>query len=118
MAHVDKLFKEMEEVLDQLIENAEKLHEISKKVIDEDELSELQNHQKELLTSLVSLDEACHQADSGKSKRVDTSINKRIQEKLDHFEQLNSSFVNNVMNSHGLIQFPPRQSGKTKKHTV
>lgn len=115
MSNVEKLLKEMDGVLDQLIDNAEKLHEISKKVIAEEELTALQSRQQELLTSLLSLDEACHQAGLSKSKKEYSKLNTSIQEKLNIFEQLNSSFVNNVVSSHGVIQFQGRKTQKPKK---
>lgn len=115
MSHIEKLLKEMEKVLDQLVENAEKLHELSKSTIDEDVLSSLQDRQEELLDSLVSLDEACHSTETGKQNKGDLQVNQRIQEKLRVFEDLNSSFVSNLMSSRGLIQFSSKESISSKQ---
>lgn len=103
----------METVLDQLIENAEKLNDLSKRVIAEEELSPLQNRQQELLTTLVSLDDSYHKVRSNKDDQ--SPAHHRIQKKLDIFERLNASFVNNIVSSHGLIQFGMKSSKVKKK---
>lgn len=115
MSKANKILSEMEDVLDKLIENAQKLHNLSKHAIAEEELSPLQSIQQELLSTLVSLDDTYHNAHPNPSHVDDLTINKRIQKKLDVFEQLNSSFVDNIVNSHGLIQFETAKLKKTKK---
>lgn len=107
----DKILSEMEEVLDQLIQNAEKLYDVSRQVIAEEELAPLQNRQQELLSTLLQLDDAFHKANM-QTKEDNSSVRSRIQEKIEIFQRINSSFVTNITTSYGLIQF---ESDKTKK---
>src|ERR1700733_8426172 len=105
----------MNGILDQLIENAQKLNELSLQVIAEDEITPLQEQQQELLSALVELDNTFYQGGAGLSKGKLSPLKKVIDDKIETFQCLNSSFVENIMSSHGLIQFKDEKSKKIKK---
>lgn len=106
----DKL-KKMEVILDALIENAERLKEVSQQVISKEELKPLQEKQEELVKNLVAVEDAMRGA-LGNSKDVDEASKKRIREKLSLFEKLNASFIENLNSSHGLIRFNAKPQKK------
>lgn len=111
----DAILNEMNGILDQLIENAQKLNELSLQVIAEDEITPLQEQQQELLSALVELDNTFHRGGAGLSKKKTSPLRMAIDEKIETFQCLNSSFVEKIMNTHGLIQFKDDKSKKTKK---
>lgn len=109
MQKAEKILGEMEELLNHLIESAKKLLDLSKHVIDEDELLHLQEEQETLLIHLVKKDGDFHKLPNAS----DTNLMPRrlkIDEKIDEFQRLNAAFVENINATHGLIQFE-------KKHT-
>ncbi|MBA3816330.1 MAG: hypothetical protein H0X29_07395 [Parachlamydiaceae bacterium] len=110
----DVILNEMNAVLDLLIENAQKLNELSLQVIAEEEISPLQAQQQELLSALVELDNAFHQADSLAEEKI-SAIQAAVNDKIENFQQLNSNFMENIINAHGLIQFKDGKAKKTKK---
>lgn len=111
----DAILNKMNGVLDQLIENAKKLNDLSRQVIAEEEISPLQEQQQELLNILVDLDDSFHQADSNLLEEKNSPLQNIVNEKIEAFQQLNTSFVENIMSSQGLIQFKPPKPRKTKK---
>jgi hypothetical protein len=111
MQKAEKIIDEMEDLLDSLVESAKQLLALSQHVIEEDELVRLQEEQESLLASLVQKDEEFHKLpkltqDSLMPRRL------KIDEKIDHFQKLNASFVENINASHGLIRF---DNGKKQK---
>lgn len=104
MQKADKIVDEMEALLDKLVESAQKLLELSKHEIDEDELNRLQEEQEMLLTALVQKDEDFHQLPkAAQEKQMPRRI--EIDEKINHFQELNANFVENINAAHGLIKF-------------
>lgn len=112
MQQLEKILIEMEKILDLLIENAKQLLELSKQVIAEEELTPLQEKQQELLTQLLEKDDAFHEACAELKTDYNSPLRNRIDEKLDHFQKLNSNFIDNITTTLGLIQF---EKGKIKK---
>lgn len=112
MAELNELLHEMDSLLDMLIDNAKKLLDISKQVISEEELEPLQKKQHALLKKLIEKDEAYHQLDN--VSKQDPFMRENIDAKLDEFQQLNASFIDNITTTHGMIQF---EKGKVKTKT-
>lgn len=114
MQKVEEILAQMDSLLDLLIDNAKSLLGISQRVIAEEELIPLQKRQKELLDQLVAKDETFHRA-IGSSNNYQSPLRNRINAKLDQFERLNASFIENITSTHGLIQFEKNKIKKTAK---
>lgn len=105
MLNADKILNEMDQLLDLLIENASKLLELSKQVISEEELDNLQKKQQDLLEKLVEKDEAFHQLNGSATHDDSSPLRNQIDDKLDVFQELNANFIDNITASHGMIHF-------------
>jgi hypothetical protein len=112
MQHLEDILTQIESILDLLIQNAEKLQEVSHQVIAHEELISLQERQEELLKQLLKSDEEFSQACQGGVNEYQSPIRTRIAEKLEQFQNLNSQFITNIMATRGLIQF---EINKNKK---
>lgn len=104
MQQAEKILSEMESLLDNLIESARKLLALSKQVIEEDELMQLQQEQEELLSRLIEKDAEFHKVSSSTREKL-LPARVKIDAKIDEFQKLNSEFVENINTAHGLIQF-------------
>lgn len=113
MPKVEQILGEMDGLLDALVANAEKLLELSQRVISEEELGPLQKKQQKLLDDLVAQDEAFHKACKGNEQDYHSPLRNEVTGKLELFEKLNASFIENITASHGLIHF---ENGALKKH--
>ena len=117
MQPLKEVVREMEILLDRLIENAKRLLELSKQVIVEDEVVALQKVQDDMVTQLTDLD--------GKRAALCASFESsempnqgRIDEKIDVFQNLNTQFIENLSAMRGLIHFEGDKivkKGKTPK---
>lgn len=107
MTQVQSLLNEMDHTLELLLDNAEKLHQISLTKVNESELTVLQETQESLVNKLVDLDEALE------AHSISSIEREKINEKLKRFESLNQQFIENYMGSHGLINFTSHD-GKEK----
>ncbi len=105
MKSLQHYIAQMMQLLTDLVQNAEKLRDVSRQVISEEELSPLQKHQQELLGQL-------EQTDSIMQKyypnQIDSATHQLFHEKLHAFHLLNQEFIQNLNASHGLIQFELR----------
>lgn len=102
MAHQDKIFAEIEEVLQKLIANSEELVKLSSQVFSEQELKSLQSVQEKLLDKLTLL----NQQNKDKLPKNDHSHqNKHIEQLLAKFESLNARFMDNLSSNHRIIHF-------------
>lgn len=111
MQQAEKILSEMEGLLDSLIESAKKLLSLSRQVIEEDELSRLQQEQEALLARLIEKDGEFHKQSNGSLEAL-MPQRLKIDEKIDYFQKLNADFVENISTAHGLIQF---DKGRIKK---
>ena len=109
------LLKEMESVLDALVENAESLKELSSGTIASEELAKLQATQEALIADLVKKDAKAQKLD--KAEREQPAWG-RIQQKLETFATLNDAFINNLSVRKGLIQFEIQDIKKTRQSLV
>lgn len=114
MRKIEEVLSEMDKVLTALITNAEKLLDLSKRVIAEEELGPLQERQQVLLDELVNTDEAFHQACNGQEQDYHSSLRDRVTAKLEQFEGLNATFIENITSSQGLIHFEKAKKPKRK----
>lgn len=110
MEKPEQLLHDMDHLLDKLIDNQKKLLELSKHVVNEEEIKPLQQDQNTLLDQLISKDKAYDQLKKG-AKETPSPLRKQIDDKLDLFQQLNTTFIENITSTQGLIKF-----GKAKPH--
>jgi NH3-dependent NAD+ synthetase len=95
----------MKNLLEELVQNAQKLKDLSQRVISEEELSPLQEHQQKLLQELEKVDSYLQQHHPN---QMDKNEHKLFHEQLHQFHRLNQEFIQNLNASHGLIQFELR----------
>ncbi|CUI17498.1 hypothetical protein PNK_1893 [Candidatus Protochlamydia naegleriophila] len=105
MKSLQYYIEQMTQLLADLVQNAQKLRDVSLQVISEEELSPLQKHQQELLGKL-------EQADSSMQRyypnQLDSTTHQLFHNQLHAFHLLNQEFIQNLNASHGLIQFELR----------
>lgn len=115
MTAPEKILLQMEETIDQLVMNAEKLNALTQQVIAQQELKGLQKKQNELIESLRSLDHEFHKAVPGSKNKAQEKIQARIDEKLQRFQNLNIAFIDNLNTNRGLIKFEIKKETKKPK---
>lgn len=108
----EKILVQMEKVLDQLIQIAETMQDLSSQVVSEAELVPLQRSQEKLVSQLAQLDEAYQKSKPPHS----TALRAKIQKKLSRFQALNATFINNLKGSQKLIEVeaPATKKGKMR----
>jgi hypothetical protein len=109
----EQVLKEMESLLDKLVETARSLLKFSRQVIVEEDLFRLQQEQEILLEKLFQKDHEFHELPKMVQKEL-MPQRLKINEKIDQFQQLNAEFIQNINESRGLIQFDQGTS-KTPK---
>lgn len=92
----------MNGLLDQLIQTAKKLRDVSLQVISEEELGPLQKQQEEILAQLEAADQEIQRQYRSDMTEI---IHQQFSQKLKEFQSLNQEFIDNLNTSHGLIQF-------------
>jgi hypothetical protein len=116
MSDLEQTVQEMEGILDQLIETAERMQEISRQVIVESELASLQETEQKLIDRLMHLDEFYRKTFASLPDPLIQKFQGTLEKKLTHFQQLNSNFIENISASHGLLQFQAKKpQDKDKK---
>jgi hypothetical protein len=115
MKEAEKILEKMEQILDQIVANAEKMKELSLKSINEKELTPLQHNQDELVLKLQELDAQYKNAAKHQHVEHAEEISKRIESKLNHFQQVNASFIENLRNNQKVVRFEVNPPGKPKK---
>ena len=108
----DEILIEMDHILDQLIKTAEQLRDLSIQVFEEDELEKLQQAQELMVTKLVDLDDAFKVACKGHPFKKENPIRARIDQKIDEFQNINSNFIENVKESHTVIDSDKKKKPK------
>lgn len=98
---------EMEKILEQLVKTAERLCALSKQGFEEEELVKLQQAQEQMVNKLTTLDDAFKAVPSKGS--AEPILRESIDQKIEEFQRLNSSFIDNIKNTHGF------HKGKKKK---
>lgn len=93
---------QMNELLDHLIETAKALRDLSLQVVSEEELTAHQKRQKELLVKIEDVDQTL---EAHFWNQIDDEQHSRFHKKLHTFQTLNQEFIQNLKESHGLIQF-------------
>lgn len=107
MATQHDILQEMDKILEQLVKTAEKLCVLSKQGFEEDELVKLQKAQEQMVNKLTTLDDAFKNVSSNGS--TEPILRERIDQKIEEFQRLNTTFIDNIKTTHGL------QRGKKKK---
>ena len=112
MRKEEQILAEMEKILHELIFTAEKLCDLTTQVIAKEELAPLQQQQEKLLQELAKIDAKFKKACKGKPEKYDSPSKTRISELLDHFQKVNATFIQNLKNSKGIIQFEEKKKKK------
>jgi hypothetical protein len=92
----------MNMLLDELIGIAGTLRDLSMQVVSEEELNALQIKQKEFLSELESVDQIIEEKFWNEIEDKDHHM---LHTKIHTFKSLNQEFIQNLKESHGLIQF-------------
>ena len=108
MPSYEESLKEIEKLVDQLVDAASKLLDSARQAFSEEDLVSLQKKQDELFKRLLKADQAYHETfpDLDETK---IPAAKRVSEKLTKFQQLNLQFIETLRSDHGLIHFDPKQ---------
>jgi hypothetical protein len=106
MKSVESFVEQMNQVLEELVQVATQLRQVSLQVIAEDELAPLQHRQEELLVELEKTD---HHLQRYYTHQIDAKTQEHFHQQLQKFQQLNEEFLHNLATSHGLIQFELRR---------
>ena len=93
---------QMNHLLNELIQVATQLRDMSLQVISEEDLAPLQKRQEELM---LQLEKADQQLQHDYRLQLSGGIQKQFHDQLQTFQQLNQEFIQNLGTSHGLIQF-------------
>lgn len=112
----DEVLQFMNDVLDKLIDNAEKLNELSVQKIAEEELIALQEVQERLFNELLEADETLNNEYPETKQLPFTKVHQEVNKKLDTFQELNQTFIENLKATHGIIQFENEPPKKPKPH--
>ena len=96
MKALQQYIDQMNQLLEELVQVATKLREVSMQVISEEELEPLQKRQEELLTQLEEVDR--HIQKNG--FRIDAASEQHLHQQLHTFQQLNQEGITIVMVTH------------------
>lgn len=106
MSEVIDILRDMEKLLDALIENAEQMKVIALQAVSGEELKNAQKRQDQMIRDLKSLDVKLTKAIKGKKlSAAALEVRKSIDEKLERFEAANSAFIDALIHSRGIIGF-------------
>ncbi len=97
---------QMNQLLNELIQVATQLRDMSLQVISEEDLAPLQKHQEDLLVRLENSDQ---QIQRNYPHQLDGTTQENFHHQLQIFQGLNQEFIQNLSASHGLIQFELRR---------
>jgi flagellar biosynthesis/type III secretory pathway chaperone len=102
MKSLQHYIDQINQLLNELIQVATQLRDISLQVISEEDLTSLQKRQEDLLAQLENVDQ--HIQDNYRLQ-LDSKLKEHFHHQLQTFQQLNQEFIQNLNTSHGLIQF-------------
>ncbi len=102
MESFSEAFDTLKQLLNELIEAAKKLRDTSRQVFSEEELSPLQARQEQLLEQVAQIDKLIK---THYPSKMSESQYQEIHGFLQEFQGLNKEFIENMHQSHGLIQF-------------
>ncbi len=116
MEKVESLLKQMNEILKQLVLNAETLAQLTSQVVSEEEIQPFQLRQEELIEQLKSLEVNSPKKLNDLSLKPYEELNKSIEEKIINFRKFNDVMIENLSRSKGVIAFEkPNKSTNKKK---
>jgi hypothetical protein len=102
MKNLQHFIDQMNQLLNELIQVATQLRDMSLQVISEEDLAPLQKRQEELLAKLEDVDQ---QIQRDYRNQLPAAMQEQFHDQLQTFQQLNQEFIQNLSASHGLIQF-------------
>lgn len=98
---------QMNVLLDELIQTARDLRNLSNQVASEEELMDLQKKQDALM---IKLEEADRNIQTHYASEMTEAMHQKLHKKAKEFQALNQEFIQNYSSTHGLIQFELRQA--------
>lgn len=93
---------QMNQLLDQLIGTAKSLRDLSVQVVSEEELTTHQDRQKEILIKLEAVDKIL---EDHFWNEIEEKDHRQLHGKVHLFQTMNQEFIQNLRETHGLIQF-------------
>ncbi len=105
----EHVINEIEMVLKDLVDNAQKIQEVSSQTISQDELNQLQERQEELIQELIRWDEIFHENHKKSIKEADPSTWQKIKIYLTEFEKLNQEFIKQLSIHQRVITFRDKE---------
>jgi hypothetical protein len=99
-----ELLKQMDVVLERLLENAKKLNDGAKVKLAKNELEVLQERQNEIMHELNELDKLLKQSPPGAKVEELDLVRVKVREKLAHFQVINNEFFNRVQANMRVIE--------------
>lgn len=96
MAVAVEVLEKMEQILDNLVANAEALKDISMEGFSEQAIVPLQQKQELLVEQLKGLEAAFTESEKEGQEEILAKIGDRITKKLRYFQHLNAVFVENI----------------------
>lgn len=92
---------QMDQLLDQLLDTAQKLWDLAKKPFDENELGKLQDKQEDLVNQLTDLD-VIYKTEKHYENVHHHQVRTRIDHKIEEFQRLNDAFIETLRETQGL----------------
>jgi hypothetical protein len=105
---------QMEVLLDELIRTARNLRHLSEQVVSEQELTELQKKQNDLVGKLEELDQKIQ---TRYASDITEEMHQKLSKKVKEFQTLNQEFIQNYSSSHGVIQFELKPNQEREEQT-
>lgn len=93
---------QMNLLLNELIQVAAQLRNMSLQVVSEEELAPLQKRQEDLLSQIENIDQNIQRT---YRNQLSSNMQKQFHTQLQTFQLLNQEYIQNMSASHGLIQF-------------
>ena len=114
-APLQDLLTQMDNALDQLLTIAEKLNSLSQGTFSPEELHTLQDNQNSIISSISSYDSALKEKFGPSYKQLNPEAWQSVENKLEHFQGLNQSFIMNLKVRQSITQCDIHEINKTKQ---
>lgn len=115
MKSLQHYLNQVDDLLDELIQTAQELCNLSNQVAAEEEVIELQKKQGDLIRQL---EEADHHIQSFDGSDISEVIHQKLHQKVQKFEMLNQEFIQNFSSTHGLIQFELKRPKEREERSL
>ena len=116
MKRVDSILDQMHIVVDELLENLQRVYSLSKEKGINGEVLSIQKEQEEKFEKLVALDEELKKEVSFLEEATSSDLGKKVREKIRLVQKLNESFLTSLKIRQGIIkeELDKKRQGKRK----